>query len=202
MTDGLILAGLHHPDSHDQTVSSPGARFDPRLALAKPLTGYPEELYRDGAAIITTSFYLGPLSRHKTLSFLPNIRARAEARAAGADEGIISDRDGSPAECTASNLFTVRSGTVITPPLDCGILPGVTRAEVLDICRSEGVPVEERRLSSPDLASADEIFLTNSLMGVLPVGRLDGAPLPAERPVAEALAGSYGARLDSAAKKG
>jgi branched-subunit amino acid aminotransferase/4-amino-4-deoxychorismate lyase len=161
------------------------------FAVARPLTQYPPDLYERGARIVTTRHYLGPLSRHKTLSYFTNTRARREAVEKGADEAILFDRAGNPAECSASNLFVVRDGRVSTPALDSGILPGVTREEIIGICRAEGIPVEERIVLLEELRSADEVFLTNTLMGVLGVAAVDDVSLPPDRPVTARLAERY-----------
>lgn len=169
--------------------------FPTVLAVAKPLNHYPAELYAGGAGLVTTPYYLGPLSRYKTLSFLSNVRARTQARQRGADEALLFDRNGNPAECSASNLFMVKDGKTATPPIDTGILPGITRAEVIDIGGSEGIPVEERLISLEELRCADEIFITNTIMGIMPVGTFDEITLPSERPLAKRFAESYAARL-------
>lgn len=165
------------------------------IGVARPLKPYPDNLYRSGARVVTTSYHLGPLSRHKTLSFITNIRARAEARKRGAHEGILFDRRGDPAECSASNIFTVKDGKVITPSLESGILPGITRAEVIDICRVDGIPVEERSLLLDETRSADEMFLTNTIMGVMGVAAVDDVTLPSERPMVDLISAKYFARL-------
>jgi len=164
------------------------------FAVARPLTQYPPDLYERGARIVTTRYYLGPLSRHKTLSYFTNTRARREAVERGADEAILFDRGGNPAECSASNLFVVRDGRVSTPALDSGILPGITREEVVDLCRTEDILVDERIVLLDELRSADEVFLTNTLMGVLGVASVDDVSLPTDRPVTARLAEGY-ARL-------
>ena len=164
------------------------------LVVAKPLKRYPRELYENGAVIVTTPYYIGPLSRYKTLSYFPNVRARTEAARRGADEALLLDRNGNPAECSASNLFLVKDGTVATPSLESGILPGITRAEVMDIGEAEGIPVVQRLLSLDELRTADEIFITNAIMEIMPVGIFDGVALPAQRSVTKRLAELYTTR--------
>lgn len=127
-----------------------------------------------------------PLARHrarKTLSFLDHLIARELAAAAGADDAIRLDADGNVGECGTANIFAVVGTMVVTPPL-AGILPGITRARVLALA-----PAVERTLSLPELRAADEIFITSSLRGVVPVTRLDGESRragPITRNVAEA----------------
>jgi branched-chain amino acid aminotransferase len=165
------------------------------FAVATPLRPYPDELYDRGAVVISTPYYLGPLSRHKTLSFLPNVLARMKAKKKGGDEGLIFDRKGDPAECSSSNIFIVVRGVVVTPPASSGILPGITRGEILEICREKSIPAEERGILLDELRSADEMFVTNSIMGVMPVGRLDDVKYRGERAVTSVLASTYLARV-------
>jgi branched-chain amino acid aminotransferase len=162
------------------------------LAVAGPPRRYGRELYERGARIVTTPYYLGPLAAHKTLSFFPNTRARREAKEKGADEAILFDRRGNPAECSASNFFIIKEGRISTPSLDSGILPGITREEIIGICRGEGIPLEERTVLLDELRSADEMFLTNTLMGVLGVASIDDVSLPSERPLTGRIAAEYG----------
>lgn len=161
------------------------------FAVARPLKRYPRDLYERGARIVTTRYYLGPLSRHKTLSYFTNTRARREAVERGADEAVLFDRGGNPAECSASNLFVVRDNRIATPAPDSGILPGITRDEIIGICRDEGIVLDERTVLLDELRSADEAFLTNTLMGVLGVASVDDVSLPPDRPLTTRLAECY-----------
>jgi branched-chain amino acid aminotransferase len=115
----------------------------------------------------------------KSLAYLEHLVARELAAVAGADDAVRLDPAGNVVECATSNLFLVEHGTVATPPLSTGALPGVVRARVLAACRRLGVPAAERTISLAELRAADEIFVTSSLRGVVPVTRLDGAARPA-----------------------
>ena len=101
--------------------------------------------------------------------------AEARARAQGADEALLIDREGRPVEGARSNLFVAVPGGVITPPLDAGPLAGIARRTLLDLARREGLEVEERPLAWEDLA-AGAPFLTNALWGVRAVSSVDGRP--------------------------
>lgn len=117
-----------------------------------------------------------PASRLKTLSYLDNVLARAEARAAGADEAVMLNNRGELACAAAANLFWIKAGRLYTPRLDCGVLAGVTRARLMALRA-----VEEVAVGVEALESAETIFLTNSLIGVREVSRLgerDFAPHP------------------------
>ena len=110
----------------------------------------------------------------KTLSYTDSVLALAEARATGADEALMLDTAGHLSEATASNLFLVARGLLLTPPLSCGALPGITRATVMEIADASGLEVEERTLLPDDLYQADEAFLTSSLRGIMPLAVVEG----------------------------
>ncbi|MDR7230474.1 branched-chain amino acid aminotransferase/4-amino-4-deoxychorismate lyase [Caulobacter sp. BE264] len=114
-----------------------------------------------------------PASRLKTLSYLDNVLARAEARAAGADEAVMLNNRGEIACAAAANLFWLADGRLFTPRLDCGVLAGITRARLLAI-----EPVEEVAVGVEALDRAEAVVLTNSLIGVRPVLRLGDRLLP------------------------
>jgi branched-chain amino acid aminotransferase len=114
-----------------------------------------------------------PLSGMKTLGCLDQVLCLREAHEAGCDDAIMLTTDGLVACATAGNLFVVKDGMVATPDLGCGILPGITRAILLD----HWPHIHERRLLRADLLAADEAFLTNSLIGVRPLVEIDGQPI-------------------------
>lgn len=108
----------------------------------------------------------------KTLAYTESIVALAQARAAGADDAIFLDTAGHVSEGAASNLFAVIDDVLVTPPLSCGVLPGVTRAAVLELARTLGIGAAEREIAEPELAAASEIFLTSSIREIAPVVRI------------------------------
>lgn len=115
----------------------------------------------------------------KTTSYADNVVALAAARRAGASEAIFANTRGELCEGTGSNVFVVVDGDILTPSLDAGPLPGVTRDLVITWCRRAGLPVHERRLPLSVLFSADEVFLTSSTRDVQPVTTVDDRLLPA-----------------------
>lgn len=152
------------------------------VVSARPLVEYPESLYERGASAVVTDVRrneTSPLSRLKTLNYLDNLLARRAARAAGTDEAIFLNTRGDVAEGAASNIFVVRDGRLLTPPIDDGALPGIARAAVLEFAPTLGLASRESTLTLDALRTADEAFLTNSLMEVLPLTCLDGAPIAA-----------------------
>jgi len=148
---------------------------------AEPLGGRLWRGTRAGAGSAMVSrvpFEPGWLGRHKTTSRLAWDLAREEARAAGVDEAILVSPDGEVLEGAASNVFAVSDDEVLTPPLSLDVLPGVTRAIVLELCGALGVRYRERPATPGDLLRAGEVFLTNSVQEVLPLGTLDGREVP------------------------
>lgn len=138
-----------------------------------------------------------PIVRHKSLSYQHNILALAEARAAGADEVYFLNGLGHLTEGAITNLFFVRAGTVCTADVVCGLLPGVTRDVVLEICESESIGACTGVYTEQDLLSADEVFCTNSLRGVVGVRLILGSPdvVPPGGPLTARLQGAYAARV-------
>lgn len=127
----------------------------------------------------------------KTLNYLNSILAKIEAIEAGADEAIMLDSRGFVSEGTGDNVFVVKEGVVSTPPRTAGILPGITRKCVIELCRGLGIPVFERDVTVVELYTADEVFVTGTAAEVMPVtvinGRVigDGRPGPITRRLME-----------------
>jgi aminodeoxychorismate lyase len=142
--------------------------------------------------LFISSFHLPagePLARFKNLNKLPQVLARAEADAEGADEALLLNSDGFVVEGSTSNLFWIRNGTVCTPPLPSGILPGVTRAAVLEICGKSGIEVREESIAAEELREMDGAFLSLSSTGIAEAAFLNGKPLkrsPIPRTISEA----------------
>ncbi len=145
---------------------------------------------RASAILSRRPFEPGALGRYKTTSRLAYHLAREEARAARADEAILVSAAGDVLEGAVSNLFAAHDGVVTTPPLERGILPGLTRAAVIGACAELGIPCREEPVDRAALAEADEVFLTNSVQQVVPLATLGGRPLPA-RTVGERLGTAY-----------
>ena len=165
------------------------------VLIAAPLVLPPAELYSRGASLAivgverTSRRAVDPAV--KSGNYLNNIMALAEAKRAGAYEAIMCNPDGRVAEGSTSNLFVVRGGRVTTPPLATGILSGITRMRLIDLARAAGVTVEEGELRPDDVRGADEVFITSSIRGVMPVHQVDdgaigdGAPGPVTRRLME-----------------
>lgn len=181
------LAANEISDGYIRLIVTRGAGslgLDPRecsqpqvIIIAASLALYPTEFYDKGLEIITTSVIrnhpaaLSP--RIKSLNYLNNILAKIEGIRAGCIEAMMLNHKGEVAECTGDNLFLVRGGELFTPPLDAGILEGVTRNIVIELAAAEGLPTHEIPLTKHDVYIADECFLTGTAAEVIPVVKVD-----------------------------
>ena len=130
--------------------------------------------------LITSSHRLPanePLAQFKTCNKLAQILARAEADAVGADEALLLNTDGFVVEGASSNLFWIDGDTICTPPLASGILPGVTRGVVFEICEKLGLEIREAKIGAEELKRADGIFLSLSSWGIVEAMSLNGFAL-------------------------
>ena len=124
-----------------------------------------------------------PLASAKMLSWVDNLATLEEVRELGFDETVLLNERSEVTECTGANLFTVRQGRLLTPPLDSGCLPGVTRCIVLEVGSQLGLETREQVLRLDDLRTADEVFLSSTTRELMPVRKVDGSPLPERGPV-------------------
>lgn len=147
------------------------------IIITDSIALYPDELYQNGlemvtaATIRTSPAMLSP--RVKSLNYLNNIMAKIEGIQAGCDEALLLNQNGEVAECTGDNIFIVKDGVLITPPLVAGILGGITRQTVIELAKKAGIEVQETAFTRHDIYSADECFLTGSAAELIPVVKLD-----------------------------
>ena len=130
--------------------------------------------------LVTSSFRVlaaDPLAAFKTMNKLTHIMARIEAVEKGADEALLINSNGEVAETASGNLFWIHNGNICTTPTGCSVLPGITRAVVLEICQTLGLPVNERVIKPEAVRSSEGIFITQSALGIVPVATLDGKPV-------------------------
>lgn len=123
-----------------------------------------------------------PLAAWKSTSYLVALVAQRDARRQGASDAVLCDQTGSPLEAATANLLAVDGDTLITAPVGAGVLPGVTRAAVLELAPELGLAVAERVLGRDELAAAPEALLTSAVRGVQPLVALDGRPVGDGRP--------------------
>ena len=167
------------------------------VIIVRPHPETPADVVADGIGIVQSSVMrnhpqaLSP--RIKSNNLLNNALAMQEAHRAGATEALMCNHRGELAECAQSNFFLVCGGAALTPPVEAGILEGVTRNFVFEVGASAGVPVREETLRPADLATADELFVTSTTREVLAVTRVDRHPVGDGRPgpVTRALAGEF-----------
>ena len=144
-------------------------------------------------SLVTSSFRIpagDALAAFKTTSKVLNVLARAEAEEKGADEALLLNTNGEVAETAGGNLFWIYQDHVCTVPTGRGVLPGITRAVVLEICQSLGLATNKRIVKPEQLRNAEGIFVTQSALGIIPVAAFDGQPV-APSPLVVQLAGAY-----------
>jgi branched-chain amino acid aminotransferase len=148
------------------------------VVIARPFKGYPPSYYKKGVkvAIVNTrrNFNRSLDPAIKSLNFLNNILAKIEAKSEGAYEAVMLNHLGYIAEGTISNIFFVKGGVLHTPETGVGILNGITRMTVIDAARELGIRVREGRFRPGSLCRADEVFLSNTTMEMMPVKAVDG----------------------------
>jgi branched-chain amino acid aminotransferase len=151
------------------------------VIIAATITLYPDSLYEKGLTLATCSVRRIPPAalspRIKSLNYLNNILAKIEAQQAGAAEGVMLNEQGYVAECTGDNLFVVKNGVISTPPVNAGILAGVTRAVVFELAEKNGIPIKEEDLTRYDILVADECFLTGTAAEVIAAVQMDRRPI-------------------------
>jgi branched-chain amino acid aminotransferase len=158
--------------------------LDPRkcdsqiVIIVDDISLYPQELYDNGLEIITAATIrshpaaLNP--RVKSLNYLNNILAKIEAIRGGCLEALMLNHKGEVAECTGDNVFVLKHGELRTPPIDAGILEGVTRNAVIELARKAGITVKEMVLTRHDVFTAEELFLTGTAAEIIAVVKCDG----------------------------
>jgi branched-subunit amino acid aminotransferase/4-amino-4-deoxychorismate lyase len=175
LTRGPGRPGLLPPPQIRPTVFMMAAPIDPAIVRAQ----------QRGVPVVLLPFArAATFAGHKLLDYVPAIRGRLIAQRAHAFEALYVDTNGRLSEGTTSNLFLVRRGQLLTPPLDPaeGVLPGVTRRVVIELARVHGLAVRERHLRIADLESAHEVFCTSSLIEVMPIVRAGACRIATGRP--------------------
>jgi branched-chain amino acid aminotransferase len=177
----IVTRGVGDISYHFERVQGPTVAM-----VVKPFEGFPEADYRDGIALALVGIRrnhpqaLDPAIKSNNL--LNNVLAVREAQAGGASEAILLNQEGQVAEGASTNVFLVKGGQVVTPPLAAGILEGITREIVLEVAREAGVAIREAAVTPADLRDADEVFVTSSTREVMPGRTLDGRPVGDGRP--------------------
>jgi branched-chain amino acid aminotransferase len=156
------------------------------IIIADTITLYPPETYQQGLKLITASTIRNHpqalSARIKSLNYLNNILAKIEGIDGDCVEALMLNHKGEVAECTGDNIFIVSRGILKTPPVDAGILEGITRNAVIRLAREAKIAVAETTLLRHDIYVADECFLTGTAAEVVPVTSLDGRRIGTGKP--------------------
>jgi branched-subunit amino acid aminotransferase/4-amino-4-deoxychorismate lyase len=177
-------------EAYVRLVLTEGGSF---MIRASPLPPVPAVWYRKGAAVEFAPWRRdprAPLYGHKTLNYLENVLTLARAREKNLADYLFQSIGGPVLEGCVTNVFLVSRGRLQTPALE-GILPGVTRGVVIGIAKALKIPVHERSLMPRDFERADEVFLTNALIEVLPISRVGKWSIGPPGPVTSALSRDY-----------
>jgi branched-chain amino acid aminotransferase len=146
--------------------------------IADTIALYPQEVYERGLHCIVSGLARNHPNttspRVKSLNYLNNVMAKADAMDLGADEAIMLTTDGYISECTGDNIFLVRKGELMTPPTSMGILEGVTRGVVMELAARRRIPLVEKLLIRHDLYVCDECFGTGTAAEIVPITKIDG----------------------------
>ena len=150
--------------------------------MSNPLTTPPEELLQSGVGAVTAQDNRWLRCDIKSIALLPNVLLRQMAVDAGCAETILIRDDEFMTEGAASNIFVVKNGTLLAPPKDHFMLPGITYDVVLELAEDNGIPYQVRKVAKQELFNADEILLTSSTKEVLAITHLDGQPVGQGKP--------------------
>jgi branched-chain amino acid aminotransferase len=155
------------------------------IITTSKLQPYPAEYYEKGMTIIISKYKQNPddaTCGHKTLNYLPRLMALQQAQTAQAGEALFFTTNNHLAEGCISNVFLASKQTLITPPLETPVLAGVTRSKVIELAHEYDIDIDVRKCVVKDLLDAEEVFLTNSIMELMPVGRIERHPVANEKP--------------------
>jgi branched-chain amino acid aminotransferase group I len=175
-----VSAGEGDMTPDPSTCSSPTV-----LITARNLVPLPPGKYESGFKAALSSLRRNsqsPLSRLKSTCYMENILARMAARAAGCDEAVLLNEQGYLAEGSTTNIFLASNGELTTPSLESGVLPGITREAVLEIARASNIKTLERQVELKELIEAEEAFVTNSILELMPLTWFEGKPIGPGKP--------------------
>ncbi|GAB4270065.1 MAG: aminotransferase class IV [Opitutales bacterium] len=156
----------------------------PGMLLCTQKKYYQATQYLEGFRLMIAPqqrFSQDPLARHKSCNYLTATLAKQTAQKAHCDEAIFLNEQGELCEGSFTNIFFVKDQALHTPALKCGLLPGIMRKEILDYAHNAGYPYKEGRYYLDDILNADEVFVTNALLGVMPARELGEKPFDLTR---------------------
>ena len=208
----LATPGLPGPEAYVRLLLTRGVgelSYDPAscprptvVVIVKPHVEPAADIYDEGVRVSLVPIVRNhPLSLNpliKSNNLLNNALAMQHALKQGAFEAVMRNHRGEIAECSQSNLFVVKGGTAITPPIDAGLLAGITREFLFEVAQEMGVPMAESLVRDEDLLGADEAFLTSTTREVVPIVLVDDHRVGSGRPgpVTRALLEGFRSRAD------
>ena len=163
LTRGIGLRGINFPENPMPTLLITVAPYHQPQNDQHP-RAFITSIKRNQYSLIT---------KLKTLNYLEPVLARNAAQLKGFDEGIMLNTSGFIAECSTANIFFVKGDKVITPSVESGILPGIIRNHIIELCNKNNINIIEKSVSIDDAINADEIFQTNSLIGIQPISQIN-----------------------------
>ncbi len=174
----LITRGIGEVSADTETCTDPAA-----IIIVVPLIAPPARIYSEGVDVVVSSVCRsGRFADIKTGSLIHQVIARREANAKGAYEAIMLTGEDKLSDGITSNIYMVRDGKLLTPARGAAIVEGITRRVVLDLAREMGLDVVEGFFDIADIARADEMFLTSTTREVVPIARVEGAPVGSGKP--------------------
>lgn len=191
VTRGIAPGGVPPPIDPQPTV----------IVTVGPLPVFQAQIYEHGLTAHVPSGRRNEFAMTaglKTLAYTDAVAGLIQATNAGAEEALFLDTAGHCSEASASNLFAVIAGRLVTPPTSCAALPGITRSAVIELAADLGIAVDDRPFDTAELAGGAEAFLTSSLRGLVPLVRVDQRNIGAGRPgpVTRQLSTAYAALVD------
>jgi branched-chain amino acid aminotransferase len=185
--DSCYLRVIVTRGSYDIALCPPEKVKPSTVIIAGPLPPWPDEYYEKGITLVTVGIRRNPRGALnpmiKSGNYLNNVLATIEAREAGATEAVMLNAEGHVTESSTANIFFVKEGTLYTPPLEAGILDGVSRYVAMELAVRLAVDCTERLFGPEELHAADEVFLTSTTREVMPVREVDQKPIPSPGPV-------------------
>jgi branched-subunit amino acid aminotransferase/4-amino-4-deoxychorismate lyase len=176
VTPGPVPRPGHDPEKEPQPTV---------LITATPVDPHPPELYRRGMRVCICPYKQSrwnPLAGHKTLAYLPRLLAMKDAAERKCNEALWFTTENKLAEGSVCNVFTVQDGVIVTPPTETPVLPGIVRQAVIDIAKANDLPTETRPIDINALLASSEVFLTGSVMEIMPVTAIEKHEVGTGRP--------------------
>jgi branched-chain amino acid aminotransferase len=193
--DSCYLRVIVTRGNYDIVLCPPDEVTPSTVIIAGELPPWPDDYYEQGITLVTVGIRRNPRGALnpmiKSGNYLNNVLATIEAKEAGATEAVMLNAAGHVTESSTANIFFVKEGMLYTPPLEAGILDGVSRYMVMELALRFGIDCKEKLFESKELHAADEVFLTSTTREVMPVREMDQQPIPAPGPITSKLLAGF-----------